>query len=1492
MENKSHSISDVAIGDFHQKDYQSAIEYKAFAFLADQTKTTFNYEVKRVRAVWDPGLSIPGTERRGGWRCPPGVRFGGQITDRFGRNCGWGIARRIANALTNVGEMVEGRDDDRRGRRTAKRNARMVRRLARDEEGGRLERGLGAVADVLDGGEVPTPTPTPRVPDTDVPEVDAPSVPRVDPPTLEELPETEDKKSGLFRSLFNGFVKDFNDRRAKRREETDAAIERAMGLSPKEQWKEIFDAVKRHWGIGKREEFVPEASSSGRTDEDYARFFEKLNDNELAQLWMSFDGESAGVVFNPEAKEKLRAELERRGMSTNIDELIDAYGTDGMTLTGKMMDDAIDLFVDDLDMDEVAIDIIDPFTPSAPRPAPRPRVPSGGRSPRPRPTPDFDPADFLAPSKDRKPKYSPPKRPDGVSDAEWNRYLKYHREASRDAVWVPGGYGGGGGYWTGPVGFDSWRLGFGRSIPDASPDGERLPEVPAYDPRPRPAPDRRPGGLIDFPGFEPEPRRPANNRRPGKFPQELPDLSDEQIGDFIDTITNKLKKAFFPSPLDDIKREMGKRFGTSDISMLTSEQLDELAAWVKQKGKDIKNGKYPRDWENSQGQTFTRFASSILDVRDARNELMSRGATPDENGRVHKPNWDRVNENWRERRNREREEREEAFGLGRDREPGVYRSGGGNLRPSEARRMERELREPGAPRTGETPRARTRGASDAGASRIATRRTPATAQGEASIPSKPVTPTRRTVKPKKIKEPNKLSDQEILAEIANPDTDNTTVTALTSEFNARNGRVSLKPNMTSGKVELPADRNFGISELREMIGNDEELLNFLRNNLPDSPQFSMDLRQALGNWQKQNLDEMNEIIDRTEKAIVEDIAKLEAKIKEYNEETRPVWKKMFLQNIIGFNKSYSNNRKKLQKFRARKAELLAGEEIPSLAPSRPKEPREIQRLNAVDLGLEMGDADLQTAMDKALLRGSAFGLEMETLAQFKGEEGLLELAQQLEADNDKLKPLLDRLNDRVKNGEGNDILEFDMADFNGFEGEQTIQEYRDNLVVLMKTNSQLAKRVEDQVRINQIRQIAGNEGKSEPVVPVTDGGVIEPELRPAQVERVLAPRENPEDPNSPFLYNEDNIQEAFEFVHVNGGSLDEIPDNIFFEVLLDGELRDSRGQRVPFDEMLKEGFYENSENRRFTFVPLKDNSMFGMGGLWQVIKVTDKTNGKEYYMKISHYPRNEGVLEMVGMKAAEIVEFPNHANRLRVGQILQEKEGGRVARWVMTEATQDWDIGVGNGMNGKPADALGVQVIDIEERDAARMAVLDLVLHNEDRHGENFQIVLDERNRQRIIPLDHGILGGGRIKTLNGINEEITEQDLEKWADETILRFERNGIYWFHNQYDSKGVYNNGLANLKEKYTNDSNFPEQRARFLQTVRNSVDKLERELDTLFGVERFEANGLVLTDIEKAHLKQLRRVAESRIAFLKSNPEALVGFFDRDYPPSGVPLPNLI
>lgn len=159
------SVSDAPISVFSTSEAKAIISYKASAFVAERHKTTFNYEIKRVRAMWDPTLSIPGTNRRGGWRCPVGTRYGGQITDRFGRNCGWGVARRLANAITNIGERLESVDDRRRGRRVNRRNERMINRLQNAERGaGRLERGLRGIADRLEGDNQNQSTTVPNVP--------------------------------------------------------------------------------------------------------------------------------------------------------------------------------------------------------------------------------------------------------------------------------------------------------------------------------------------------------------------------------------------------------------------------------------------------------------------------------------------------------------------------------------------------------------------------------------------------------------------------------------------------------------------------------------------------------------------------------------------------------------------------------------------------------------------------------------------------------------------------------------------------------------------------------------------------------------------------------------------------------------------------------------------------------------------------------------------------------------------------------------------------------------------------------------------------------------------------------------------------------------------------------------------------------------------------------------------------------------------------------
>lgn len=180
----------------------NTVDFKAKSFLSERNTSTMAYEVKAVRAVWDPSLSIPGTNRRGGFRCPVGTRYGGQITDRFGRSCGWGVARRIANQIADIGERFENIDDARRGRRVARRERRILERLNPQGGGaGRLERGLRDVAGRLDGGDAPSPAPrgarrrtvTPRPPSVDAPDaVQKPEAPRA--PRRRRAPNLRDSE--------------------------------------------------------------------------------------------------------------------------------------------------------------------------------------------------------------------------------------------------------------------------------------------------------------------------------------------------------------------------------------------------------------------------------------------------------------------------------------------------------------------------------------------------------------------------------------------------------------------------------------------------------------------------------------------------------------------------------------------------------------------------------------------------------------------------------------------------------------------------------------------------------------------------------------------------------------------------------------------------------------------------------------------------------------------------------------------------------------------------------------------------------------------------------------------------------------------------------------------------------------------------------------------------------------------------------------------------
>lgn len=114
---------------------QFMVEQKAAQYRATSTRSAMPL-TKGVRAIFDPDLGPSG-----GYRCPQGTQFGGQVTDRFGRNCGRGILRRIGRGLMNAGQRLDniGQQRDRN------RLARAVRRRERPNRVGRaanaLERG-------------------------------------------------------------------------------------------------------------------------------------------------------------------------------------------------------------------------------------------------------------------------------------------------------------------------------------------------------------------------------------------------------------------------------------------------------------------------------------------------------------------------------------------------------------------------------------------------------------------------------------------------------------------------------------------------------------------------------------------------------------------------------------------------------------------------------------------------------------------------------------------------------------------------------------------------------------------------------------------------------------------------------------------------------------------------------------------------------------------------------------------------------------------------------------------------------------------------------------------------------------------------------------------------------------------------------------------------------------------------------------------------------
>ena len=136
--------------------------------------------------------------------------------------------------------------------------------------------------------------------------------------------------------------------------------------------------------------------------------------------------------------------------------------------------------------------------------------------------------------------------------------------------------------------------------------------------------------------------------------------------------------------------------------------------------------------------------------------------------------------------------------------------------------------------------------------------------------------------------------------------------------------------------------------------------------------------------------------------------------------------------------------------------------------------------------------------------------------------------------------------------------------------------------------------------------------------------------------------------------------------------------------------------------------------------------------------------------------------------------------------------------------------------------------------------------------------------RVRLGVIDHGLLGGGRRE---GVEVDGIPEHLNKWADEVVAE---PGVRAY------KDKFNNGINGLKRAGYRIQN-PRDRRILKETMRRSVAKMKEDLDTILGTDRIQANGAELSDIEKAHLSALKRVAEARIAWIEGNLDTLVDQF---------------
>lgn len=370
-----------------------------------------------------------------------------------------------------------------------------------------------------------------------------------------------------------------------------------------------------------------------------------------------------------------------------------------------------------------------------------------------------------------------------------------------------------------------------------------------------------------------------------------------------------------------------------------------------------------------------------------------------------------------------------------------------------------------------------------------------------------------------------------------------------------------------------------------------------------------------------------------------------------------------------------------------------------------------------------------------------------------------------------------------------------------------------------------------------------------------------------------------------YLYS----RAAEQHLHEDHGAIEDIPEAILAQTIFDSEIFDANGDPVSLEDILmNEDYYANLfylstsedsdfngweekhelENRRFRMALVKnDCTAFENGtfyGMWAVWRVTDKETGREYFIKSSVYGRHDAMLERLGEEVAASLGFgrPDTKPVNISGDGTITYGNSSTVRWTVMRHIADTipDIGSRDSVQDFSAGFRdGRPVGEKASADLGRIAVMDYLLDNEDRHGGNMLSYVDSAGNKRVFPIDHGLIFGGRADS----------GDLERGP---VTEFMVDDLVDFKEGLSVQEYINENFGNPMTVGIGDREVDMDIA--MEAAKDALETMmAMDPDELFSSERFERAGVPLTDEEKIHLDGLKRIFIARRNMLLSDIDQL-------------------